>query len=107
MGEITNLLNKSAQQQQPKASPPPSAADKVKKSAGDELILESDECDVCHQSFETKKALQSHLASTVHRLKVERQQQQHLVKAYYAIPRSNAGFQMMLKDGWNQDTGLG
>jgi len=68
-------------------------------------------CQVCEESFRTRSSYRTHLASTTHRLKVERreiEQRNGKLKAYYGIGQSNRGYQMMIRnDKWDPDSGLG
>jgi len=67
-------------------------------------------CDVCQEHFSTLSSYQTHLASTTHRLKVERAEIEERggPKAYYGIAQSNVGYQMMVRnDNWDPDSGLG
>ena len=54
------------------------------------------ECDVCQEHFSTLSSYQTHLASTTHRLKVERAEIEERggPKAYYGIAQSNVGYQV-------------
>ena len=79
-----------------KRKPKPKAPETVAKS-----------CEICDENFTTESSYKKHLSSTNHRFKVEQQESNGKVKAYYGIPKTNRGFQLMLKDGWDADTGLG
>ena len=53
-------------------------------------------CDICQEHFSTLSSYQTHLASTTHRLKVERAEIEERggPKAYYGIAQSNVGYQV-------------
>lgn len=60
-------------------------------------------CEECQQMFkETKKS--SHQTSTLHRF--NHKNSFEFTRRYF-IPDSNVGFKMMLKQGWDRETGLG
>lgn len=60
-------------------------------------------CDECQQTFkETTK--ESHESSTLHRF--NRKNTFEFSRRYF-IPDSNVGFQMMLRQGWDRESGLG
>ncbi|GAB6029380.1 hypothetical protein CHUAL_005144 [Chamberlinius hualienensis] len=61
-----------------------------------------DDCEIPVKSTEE----QSHKSSTVHQFSKTKNRHQ-ITWANYKIPPSNVGFQMMLKDGWNKEQGLG
>ena len=60
-------------------------------------------CGVCQQMV-TERAEETHSASTIHQFSC-----QHHVRpgSSYTISRSNRGYQMMLRSGWDPDRGLG
>lgn len=60
-------------------------------------------CDKCHINYE-KSIEKEHLSSTLHRFN---ETKSHKFSRYFGIPESNIGFQMMLRQGWNRDSGLG
>ncbi|KAK3907305.1 G patch domain and ankyrin repeat-containing protein 1-like protein, partial [Frankliniella fusca] len=70
--------------------------------AEETLPYEEQLCSACNSSFidSTKK---SHLTSTVHQLSLCSKG----CKAHYSISGSNRGYQLMLKNGWDGETGLG
>lgn len=59
-------------------------------------------CDECKQTV-TDNPTERHTTSTVHQFSC----QHRPPVPGYAIPRSNRGYQMMLRGGWNPDRGLG
>lgn len=60
-------------------------------------------CDACQLTYE-KSNEKDHLASTLHRFNVK---ESHKFTRHFGIPESNVGFRMMMRQGWNRDTGLG
>lgn len=60
-------------------------------------------CDECRINFEKSKE-KEHLSSTLHRFN---QTKSHKFTRHFGIPESNVGFRMMLRQGWNRDSGLG
>lgn len=66
------------------------------------LSSKNELCASCNMSFREAQK-KSHLTSTVHQLS----QCSKGCKTFYSIPGSNRGFQMMLKNGWDGDRGLG
>lgn len=65
----------------------------------DELIM----CDECGINYKRSKRKQ-HETSTLHLFK---DSSKTAPKNIYAIPENNIGFQMMLRSGWCEDSGLG
>lgn len=63
-----------------------------------------DYCHVCKQAV-TDGSAEHHMSSTVHQFSCQYRPQVGLHS--YAIPQNNRGYQMMLKEGWNPDKGLG
>ncbi|KAI8794332.1 G patch domain and ankyrin repeat-containing protein 1 [Biomphalaria glabrata] len=59
-------------------------------------------CQYCQSEFTAVDKL-SHESSVVHLLNTNRKHKKH----FYIIPKTNKGFQMLLKTGWEQDKGLG
>ncbi|XP_074661977.1 G patch domain and ankyrin repeat-containing protein 1 homolog [Tubulanus polymorphus] len=60
-------------------------------------------CETCKMNFiETSRT--KHENSTVHLFSSKKFTK---MKTMYHLPESNRGFQLMLKSGWNQDSGLG
>ncbi|XP_041982270.1 G patch domain and ankyrin repeat-containing protein 1 homolog [Aricia agestis] len=59
------------------------------------------ECSVCKETFPDRR---EHLSSTVHNINASKGKK---IPANYVIPSSNKGYQILLKGGWDRDTGLG
>lgn len=59
-------------------------------------------CSVCKVSIDVNYK-KSHLTSTVHQLS----QCKKGCRTFFSIPGSNRGYQLMLKNGWDGETGLG
>ncbi|KAK7788555.1 hypothetical protein R5R35_011745 [Gryllus longicercus] len=59
-------------------------------------------CDVCKQHFEESPS-RLHKNSTVHLFNTHPRKN----SAWYGIPDSNKGFELMVKSGWNKELGLG
>lgn len=62
-------------------------------------------CDLCHTDFPASKQ-NEHLASTVHRLNVH-EHTGDSPPVLYALPSHNPGYQLMVRDGWKPEKGLG
>lgn len=62
---------------------------------------ESYYCDVCNKEFPDKEM---HLSSTVHNIDASKGKK---IPSSFAIPATNKGFQIMLKVGWDKESGLG
>lgn len=60
-------------------------------------------CDECQINYEKSKE-KEHLSSTLHRFY---ETKSHKFNRHFGIAESNVGFQMMLRQGWNRDSGLG
>lgn len=58
-------------------------------------------CDVCNKTFPDRE---EHLSSTLHNISASKGKK---APANYVIPASNVGYQLMLKGGWDRDSGLG
>ncbi|CAH2093177.1 unnamed protein product [Euphydryas editha] len=59
-------------------------------------------CEICdNKLFENK---QEHLSSTVHNINASKDRK---IPTNYVIPESNKGYQIMVKVGWDKETGLG
>lgn len=58
-------------------------------------------CEICNKTFPDKE---EHLASTIHNISASRGKK---IPANYVLPASNRGYQLMLKSGWDRQTGLG
>lgn len=75
---------------------------KPQNSAPD-MMYEEFHCDLCNQKFKeiTKN---KHRCSTLHQLNIGNK---YKYSTRYGIPDSNRGFQLMIKQGWDRDKGLG
>lgn len=60
-------------------------------------------CDACDKAIKESERT-AHLASTLHRFN---QTDSHKFTRRFGIPDSNVGFQMMLRQGWDREKGLG
>lgn len=58
-------------------------------------------CDICNNTYPDET---EHLSSTVHNINISRGKK---IPTNYVIPVSNRGYQIMLKGGWDKETGLG
>ncbi|KAJ8715245.1 hypothetical protein PYW08_005226 [Mythimna loreyi] len=58
-------------------------------------------CEICNKTFPDKD---EHLASTIHNISASRGKK---IPAKYVLPSSNRGYQLMLKGGWDRQSGLG
>ncbi|XP_018420283.1 PREDICTED: G patch domain and ankyrin repeat-containing protein 1 [Nanorana parkeri] len=87
--EVVKLLQDSLkgqpQESQPRAQPP-----------------ERKFCDVCKTHYQ-EDSIEIHERSTVHLFNKKKK----LPATYYAIPEHNVGFKMMVKEGWDRESGLG
>lgn len=61
------------------------------------------QCKVCDTNVSTGD-LSRHLVSTLHRFN---EKNAHKFGRHFGIPDSNVGFRMMLRQGWNRESGLG
>lgn len=96
-----------AQQQQP-ATVVISDSEEDEKSDmrhANELHHEQFFCPDCARSFSNSGTRAQHEASILHRFNI-RSKLQPLAKRY-ALPDSNRGFRLMLKQGWDREHGLG
>ncbi|XP_067865251.1 G patch domain and ankyrin repeat-containing protein 1 [Heterodontus francisci] len=59
-------------------------------------------CQVCEVEYQ-EDSIEQHERSTLHLFS----KSDKPAPTYYFIPESNVGFKMMLKEGWNKETGLG
>ncbi|CAK1555559.1 unnamed protein product [Leptosia nina] len=65
-------------------------------------LKEEYRCKICgNKKFPDR---QEHLASTLHNINASRGKK---IPMKYVIPESNKGYQIMLKEGWDKETGLG
>ncbi|XP_073961804.1 G patch domain and ankyrin repeat-containing protein 1 homolog [Choristoneura fumiferana] len=76
---------------------PPKINDTPKKK----VKLKEFNCSVCNQTYPDE---QEHLSSTVHNLNTSKGKK---IPACYVIPQTNRGYQIMLKVGWDRESGLG
>lgn len=58
-------------------------------------------CERCNKTYPDKT---EHLSSTVHNINASRGKK---IPTNYVIPTSNRGYQIMLRGGWDKETGLG
>lgn len=58
-------------------------------------------CDICNKTYPDET---EHLSSTVHNINASRGKK---IPTNYVIPESNRGYQIMIKGGWDKETGLG
>lgn len=58
-------------------------------------------CEICNKVYADKDL---HLSSTIHNLNASKNKK---IPTVYKIPETNKGFQIMLKTGWDKDSGLG
>lgn len=61
------------------------------------------QCEACDINVSTAD-MSRHLVSTLHRFN---EKNAHKFARHYGIPDSNVGFRMMLRQGWNRESGLG
>lgn len=59
-------------------------------------------CSSCNLNYD-KSSQESHLTSTVHQLSTCSRE----CRTFYSIPGNNRGYQLMLKEGWDGEKGLG
>ncbi|XP_063794151.1 G patch domain and ankyrin repeat-containing protein 1 [Pseudophryne corroboree] len=59
-------------------------------------------CEVCKAHYQ-EDSVETHERSTVHLFNKKKT----FPSTYYVIPEHNIGFKMMLKEGWNRESGLG
>ncbi|XP_045500594.1 G patch domain and ankyrin repeat-containing protein 1 homolog [Colias croceus] len=65
-------------------------------------LKEEYKCEICNNTTFPDK--QEHLSSTVHNINASKGKK---LPANYVIPQSNKGYQIMVKGGWDKETGLG
>lgn len=86
----------------------------LSREPGDLIEIEDDEeeanvvqreffCDVCRRKFE-HTSLRDHVTSTVHQFNRKQDKQK---KNRFCIPSKNRGLQIMMKQGWDKESGLG
>lgn len=80
------------------------AGDKCDENEVDASVTNTEfHCDVCSKTVrETEKT--EHLASTLHRFN---HKDSYKFTRRFGIPDSNKGFQMMIRNGWDREKGLG
>lgn len=74
------------------------------KQADSKIKVKSKEkvqCDSCNNLYQDRE---EHLSSTIHNINASKGKK---ITASYVIPVNNKGYQLMLKDGWDKNTGLG
>lgn len=69
------------------------------RSTGDVDIY----CNLCNETYKESKKVE-HYASTLHRFN---EKDSYKFTRRFGIPDSNVGFQMMLRQGWDREKGLG
>lgn len=74
-------------------------------SDDDEDMLEPFDCETCSERI-TESSKRKHEASTLHQFNLSRQGERPQIAAY-GIPVHNKGYQLMLKQGWDNNRGLG
>ncbi|XP_047992359.1 G patch domain and ankyrin repeat-containing protein 1 homolog [Leguminivora glycinivorella] len=74
---------------------------KIKVQSKTKVKLKEFHCSLCNQVYQDE---QEHLSSTVHNINASRGKK---IPTNYAIPQTNKGYQIMLKTGWDRDSGLG
>ncbi|XP_072286540.1 G patch domain and ankyrin repeat-containing protein 1 isoform X2 [Pyxicephalus adspersus] len=87
--EVVELLRDSLKGQQPETRPRTQP-------------LERKYCEICKTQYQ-EDSVDTHERSTLHLFNKKKK----LPPTYYAIPEHNVGFKMMLKEGWNRESGLG
>lgn len=60
-------------------------------------------CEICQSNF-SQTDQKSHVASTLHRFNQNNSQKS---SHHFGIPETNVGFRMLLKQGWDRESGLG
>lgn len=75
----------------------------VRKSKHKKNILNKEQfaCEVCNKTFPDKE---DHLSSTIHNINASKGRK---LPTNYVIPESNRGYQIMLRVGWDKESGLG
>lgn len=58
-------------------------------------------CDICNNTYPDRE---DHLSSTIHNISASKDKK---IPTNYVIPRTNKGYQLMVKGGWDRETGLG
>lgn len=58
-------------------------------------------CEICNKTFLDKQA---HLSSTIHNINASKGKK---IPPNYKIPKTNKGYQLMVKVGWDKESGLG
>ncbi|XP_063365317.1 G patch domain and ankyrin repeat-containing protein 1 homolog [Cydia amplana] len=74
---------------------------KIKVESQTKVKLKVFHCSVCNQAYPNE---QEHLSSTIHNIIASKGKK---IPTNYAIPQTNRGYQIMLKTGWDRDSGLG
>ncbi|XP_063536884.1 G patch domain and ankyrin repeat-containing protein 1 homolog [Cydia strobilella] len=74
---------------------------KIKVQSKTKVKLKEFHCLVCNQAYPDE---QEHLSSTIHNINASKGKK---ILSNYAIPQTNRGYQIMLKAGWDRDSGLG
>ncbi|XP_075042685.1 G patch domain and ankyrin repeat-containing protein 1 [Mixophyes fleayi] len=79
-----------------------SLRDQPQESAPRTQPLDRKHCEICKTHYQ-EDSVEIHERSTVHLFNKKKT----LPSTYYVIPEHNIGFKMMLKEGWNRESGLG
>lgn len=91
---LADILLRYIQKESPQKPKPKQATVTVK-------LKEEYFCEACNKTFPDRE---EHLSSTVHNISASRGKK---IPAYYALPETNRGYQLMLKGGWDKQSGLG
>ncbi|XP_078502119.1 G patch domain and ankyrin repeat-containing protein 1 [Lissotriton helveticus] len=67
-----------------------------------EKIMKKKFCEVCKTHYQ-EDSVEQHNRSTVHLFN----EKKNPVPTYYCIPEHNVGYKLMVKEGWDRETGLG
>lgn len=73
----------------------------IKVQSKTKVKLKEFHCSICNQAYPDE---QEHMSSTIHNINASKGKK---IPANYAIPQTNRGYQIMLKAGWDRDSGLG
>lgn len=67
-----------------------------------EKIMKKKYCEVCKTHYQ-EDSVEQHNRSTIHLFN----EKKNPVPTYYCIPEHNVGYKLMVKEGWDRETGLG
>ncbi|XP_061718837.1 G patch domain and ankyrin repeat-containing protein 1 homolog [Cydia pomonella] len=73
----------------------------IKVQSKAKVKLKEFHCSICNQAYSDE---QEHMSSTIHNINASKGKK---IPTNYAIPQTNRGYQIMLKAGWDRDSGLG